>query len=418
MFTKKRIMQAVTVSLAAGMLLSGCSAGSSSSGGREQLTFWGPWSGDQVAQINQMTKKYNASQTKYTVKYTAQSSAMEQKLLTSMAAGDSPDVVLWDSFNTSTYAPKGALQPLNDLIKKDKIDTSTYYPAALDQLKYDGKTYGLPLVSDVRALVYNKTMLKDAGITTLPTTWDELLADAKKMTVYKNGKLEKSGFSLQGVGFFQMFLWQAGGESVSKDGKKATFNSAQGLEVLNFWKQLLDDHIYENGYDTNTDEFSAGNVAMKIDAPWDIPTLDKSGVDYGFAELPAGPTGIKASQTGGFGLVIPKGAKHADGAWDFIKWFAANKDNELAFCKIAQWLPADTEVAKDAYWKSEKWTPFIKSLEYARPRPTITGWSDASSKTLDPALQQFMAGRLTAKQALNQAESQINPLLEKAAANQ
>jgi multiple sugar transport system substrate-binding protein len=410
-----RIMQVAAVVVAAGMSLAGCGGTSSADGGSgetQNITFWGPWAGDQVAQIKTMTDKYNASQKKYKVTYTAQSSAMEQKLLTSIASGGAPDVVLWDSFQTGTYAPKGALTAIDDLVKKDNVNTDDYYPSALEQLKSNGKLYGLPLVSDVRVLAYNKTMFEKAGITSAPTNWDELYTDAKKLTVTKDGKLETSGLLL-GTGDFAQYLWQAGGKLSDDEGKKVAFNDAAGKEVLNYWKKLLDAGIYEPGFDTKTDQFAAGKAAMKWDAPWDFQTLDDSGIKYAFAEPPAGPNGDKASMTGGFSLVMPKGSKHADGAWDFVKWFAANEDNELAFCKVSQWLPANKNVAKDEFFQTEKWSPFIKALEYSHPRPQTTGWQDAWAKSMDANLQKFMTGDMSVDQVLSQSETQMNELLAK-----
>ncbi|MCI1936058.1 MAG: extracellular solute-binding protein, partial [Bifidobacteriaceae bacterium] len=188
----------------------------------------------------------------------------------------------------------------------------------------------------------------------------------------------------------------------------------EGMEVLNFWQKMLDAGVYEVGFEnTKTDQFAAGNAAMRLDAPWDWANLKASGVKYAFAEPPAGPNGDKGSMTGGFGLAIPKGAKHAEGAWDFIKWFAANEDNELAFCKLAQWLPADKAVAQDDYFKTDEWTPFVKSLEFAKARPQTPGWQEAAQKALDPYFQRFMNGELTAKQALDQSSQQMDSLLAK-----
>lgn len=414
----QKIIQVGALALAASLTLAGCGASSgasdSSSSGRQTVTMWGSWSGDQITQINQMTKKFNESQSKYEVKYVAQEE-VEQKLLTSIAGGQVPDLVMWDRYQTALYAPKGAVQSIDDKVKADKVDLDSFYPQALKEMKSGDKLYGLPLLVDVRSLAYNKTLFKKVGVS-VPTNWDELKSVAKKLTVTENGKLKQSGFLLNDPGLFSTWLWQAGGDLLSSDGTKTAFNSKQGLEVLNFWKSLMDDGVYTNGFADTSDVFASGKAAMKLDGPWDIPTLDKvSSLDWGVAEPPAGPNGDKGSIMGGFGLVIPTGAKQSDGAWAFMKWWATNKQNGIDFAKISGWLPANREAANDSYFtNNEKYAAFIKTLDYAKTRPVVAGMSDVEGKALTPALQKFMSGEISAQEALNQAQTQGDQILAQA----
>ncbi|NEG90336.1 ABC transporter substrate-binding protein [Bifidobacterium aerophilum] len=416
-----KIMQATALTLAGAMLFAGCgSADTASTGtndGKQTVTMWGSWSGDQIAQINQMTKKFNESQSKYEVTYVAQEQ-VEQKLLTAIAGGQVPDLVMWDRYQTALYAPKGAIQPIDDFVAKDGVDLDSFYPQAITEMKSGDKLYGLPLLVDVRSLAYNVDMFNKAGVKP-PTTWDELLETAKKLTVKDDsGKLVKSGFLLNDPGLFNMWLWQAGGELVSDDGTKTAFNSPEGLEVLDFWQKIFDEGIYTNGFADTNDVFAAGDAAMKLTGPWDIPTLDKAdGLNYAIAEPPAGPDGTKSSIMGGFGLVIPKGAKQSEGAWEFMKWWATSVENGVDFAKISGWFPANRDAANDSYFtENDKYAAFVKTLDYARTRPLVSGYSDVEGKALTPALQKFVSGELTAKEALTEAQTQGDQLLAKAGA--
>jgi multiple sugar transport system substrate-binding protein len=411
----RRIIGAAAALAAAALVLTGCSSGSSAGtgdGGKQQVTMWGSWSGDQVKQIDQMTSKFNASQSKYQVKYVPQE-LVEQKLLTAIAGGQVPDLVMWDRYQTSLYAPKGALQSIDDRVKADGVDTKAFYPQALSEMEYKDKLYGLPLLVDDRSLVYNQKIFADAGLTP-PTTWDELKSDAQKLTVTDGGKLKQSGFMLNDPGLFSMWLEQAGGKLVSDDGTKTAFDSPQGLDVLNFWKGLLDDGVYTNGFGDSNDVFAAGQAAMKYDGPWDVPSLNAAdGLDWGVTEPVTGPNGGKGAVMGGFGLVIPTGAKDADGAWAFEKWWATQKQNGVDFAKISGWIPANRDSANDQYFTGDpKLAGFVKTLDYAKVRPAIPGYSDVEGKALTPALQKFMSGQLTAQQALDQAAKQGDRILQ------
>ncbi len=61
------------------------------------------------------------------------------------------------------------------------MDTSRYLPSFLTAGQYDGKLYGLAPNVNTLALFYNKTLLKQAGVS-VPTTWAELSAAAMKLT--------------------------------------------------------------------------------------------------------------------------------------------------------------------------------------------------------------------------------------------
>jgi multiple sugar transport system substrate-binding protein len=227
------------VALASIAAVAGCASGSApSDSGPEKVVMWGSWSGDQVAQLDEQAAAFNASQKEYEVSYVAQE-LVEEKLLTALVGGEVPDVVLWDRYQTSLYAPKGALAPIDDYVKKDGIDLGVFYKPAASEMQVGDKLYGLPLLVDNRSLFYNRTQLDAAGLAA-PTTWDELKAAAIALTVKDGGKLSRAGFDMGDPGIFNMWLAQAGGSLLNSDETKTAFNSAEGLEVLGFWKQLMD----------------------------------------------------------------------------------------------------------------------------------------------------------------------------------
>lgn len=399
--------------IAALVALAGCSGGNApDSSGPEKVVFWGSWSGDQVAQLDAQTKAFNASQDKYAVSYVSQE-LVEQKLLTGIASGNVPDVLLWDRNQTALYAPKGALASVDDLVARDKVKLGDFYEEPLSEMEVGGKLYGLPLLVDNRSLFYNAKMLADAGVQP-PTTWAELKTAAEKLTVHDaSGKLTRSGFAVNDPGLFNMWLPQAGGELLTADGKNTAYNSPEGLAVLDYWKSLVDGGVYQQGFADGTDGFAEGTVAMKLDGPWALAGLDKvEGLDYGIVSPPAGPGGDTGAITGGFGLVIPKGAKNVEGAWAFMKWWTTQPQNGIDFAKVSGWIPANTVAANDSYFTGNPhYSAFIQTMKYAKVRPNIKGYSDVEGKALVPALQKFMSGEVGAQEALKEAQTQGDQIL-------
>ena len=404
--------------LAAAPLLAACGSSKSGSGsgggGVKNITMWGSFNGDQVKQINTQLAAFNSSQSAVHVTYQAQD-IVETKLLTAIASGTNiPDVVLWDRYQTSLYAPKGALSAIDDLIARDKVDTSDFFPAPYGEMTVGGKQYGLPMLVDNRSLVYNKTMLDKAGIKP-PTTWEELATAAQVLTQRDSGgKLKVSGFALDDPGLFNVWILQAGGQMLAADKKTTAFNSPAGQAVLSFWDDLLHNKkVYELGFAQGVDGFGTGQIAMKYDGPWNMPQYDKiSGFEYGVVPPPAGPGG-KGAITGGFGLVIPAQAKHRDAAWEFVKWWTTVPANGVAFAKIGSWLPGSVKASQDPYFGSGHWPAFVQTEGFAVVRPNVPGYSDVEGKALEPQLQNWMSGKTDAASALKNAASQGDQILAK-----
>ncbi|MBX9243865.1 ABC transporter substrate-binding protein [Actinotalea ferrariae] len=413
MSTARRAAGTVTVGLVTAFSLMACSSaspGSSSGddgdrgdGGPEAVTFWGSWSGDQIDQLDAQAAAFNEAQDEYEVTYVAQE-LVEEKLLTGLASGQVPDVVLWDRYQTSLYVPRGALAPIDDLIERDGVDVGQFYEQAMGEMVVDDQTYGLPLLVDNRSLFFNPTVLEEAGLEP-PTTWDELRTVAAQVTQREGGSLSRAGFSLGDPGLFNMWLRQAGGSMFSEDGTTTAFNSPEGLEVLEFWQSILDDGTFELGFGEGVDAFAEGDLVMKYDGPWALSGLDAAEVEYGIVEPVAGPDGDKAAGMGGFGLVIPEGAPNPEGAWEFIKWWTTQPENGVSFAEISGWIPANVEAANDPYFTDDpRYAAFIAAMDYATVRSRVAGASDVEGKALIPALQKFMAGDATAEEALAEAQ--------------
>ncbi|MFC3918708.1 ABC transporter substrate-binding protein [Deinococcus metalli] len=349
-----------------------------------ELVFWGGWTGEGEQQIQTMVRAYNKSQNKVHVTYVPQQDVVT-KFLTASAAGNAPDVMIWDRFETALYAPKNVLAPVNAYLTRDRIDTSGFYGEALRELSVGNTVYGLPLTVDARALFYNKKLLTAAGVQP-PKTWADLRAAAIKLTKRDaSGKLLVSGFALDDVGLFSMWLKQAGGSMLTPDGKKTAFNSPAGLKVLEFWDTLLNkDKVYEIGFGRGEgnaqDPFVTGKIAMGYNGPWNISSYRKYGkeLDFGIAPPPKGPTGAQGAGMGGFGLALTQASKNKDAGWDFIKWWLATPANALMWGKSSNNIPGNLRAAGDAYFQKDAfWKPITDTLKFAtirRPCPAIHPW--------------------------------------------
>lgn len=394
----------------------------SASAEKTELTMWGGWSGDSITQFTEMLDSYNAAQDAVHITYQYVDN-MEQKLLTAIAGGETCDVVLWDRFNTSSYAPKGALLAIDDMVAADGVDLTQFFAPTVDEMTYDGKLYGLPTMVDTRVLFCNVDLLTEAGIDyTTITSWSALKAAAKAATKRDDaGAMVQSGFVMNDVGLFSAYLWQAGGELINTETTPATcaFNSDAGRAVLNYWDEMINvEKVYEVGFNEayNNQAFIAGKAAIMVSGPWDLEKVKAAGINLAIMPCPGNDGNDPASSMGGFGLAIPALAAHSREAMDFIEWWACSAENSLLFTKINGYLPANVAAAADPYIADDPYlSALFNAFQYGRIRPKTLGYSSMESLAMTPQWQLFMSGEISAEEALNNAERQGNDVLAEAA---
>src|SRR5919199_1362073 len=159
------------------------------------------------------------------------------KILTQIAAGTPPDVIMMGSDIAAAWARRGnALRALDDVLKRDKIEPDkVFYPALSQMARSTGKYYGLPqLTATDRAYLFmNKDVVEAAGLNAAkgPQSWEELVDWSAKLTKRDGGALSQIGLASPGAPFID-WLARNNGKVFSDDGAKAVFDDAAGQETL------------------------------------------------------------------------------------------------------------------------------------------------------------------------------------------
>lgn len=348
---------------------------------------------------------------------------VERKLILSIAGGVPPDVVRFYAHLGGELMSRTALEPLDDLIKRDNYDITDFYKVGLIQNSYKDKLYGIPWVLTPNALFYNKTLFKKAGFNPNkpPANWNELEVYAKKLTkLDKNGNISQVGFDgfLYNPNNFALYTWQSGGDIISKN-NKAVFNSKIGISALTWMRDFLKDEVgsvnklmvFSSNYKGATqDPFGLGLVGMRIDGPYRIPDLKKyfPNLDYGVAAIPYSK--MQTSEVVGNSLVIPRGSKHKEAAWKFIKFAASSKELELMF-KGRGRIPARISTAKSPAFYSDKiMKVFIDQIPHGKSIPVAAGWQEASDK-LAREIEKALKGDKSPADALNNAAKSVDNII-------
>ena len=145
-----------------------------------------------------------------------------QGFLTSVAAGNPPDVVRMDRAIIGTYIAEGALEPLDQCISNMGIDMSQYRTPAVDAVTVDGAVYGIPEFYDSRIILVNDSVVEDAGLTSADidtSDWDKL-AQVNEQLLQKDGDTpSRIGFDPKLPEFLPLWAKANGADIVSADGK-------------------------------------------------------------------------------------------------------------------------------------------------------------------------------------------------------
>ena len=142
------------------------------------LTFWGAYgnggnSVQQDALNNTLIPAFEAAHPGVTVKYVdIPYDSLLQKLTTSAAGGELPDLVRADLGWVPQFAKLGVLVPLSDAMADYKTLGAATYPGSLSTNLYKGKYYGLPLDTNTRVLITSQDALDKAGLSAPPKTLD------------------------------------------------------------------------------------------------------------------------------------------------------------------------------------------------------------------------------------------------------
>lgn len=352
------------------------------------------------------------------------SKEIEQKTLTSIAGGKSPDVVNLNPNFTSKMAEEGALSDIEKLVSTDvKI---SYLPNIWKASSIGEKTYGFPWYLSTAITIYNKDLLKKAGLdeNKPPKNFEELAKMGEQLKAKTGNYIYTPNFADNGK--FLEYMVQDGITLLSEDKKKATFNTPEAEKFMNFWidlakKGIIPKDSVTQGHREAIDKFQAGQTAVLLSGPQFLNIIKQNAPQLyssiGVSSQLSGNSGKVG--VGVMNLVIPESSKNKEQAVK-LATFITNKENQLEFCKLVTILPSVSEALKDEYFTK---VPEKASLEEQAKKisaeqinsaqvllPSVNKWSELS-KIFDQYFQQAFLGQITAKEALSKSEEEWNKIL-------
>lgn len=334
------------------------------------------WDITNFAHLQKMQETFEAENPDITLNFITIPTDYANTMVTKLAAGEVPDVMMLAMDQVPRYANAGLLTPITDLASQEYIDS--LYPVVKNALTVDGTMYAAGRDVTPKVMYLNTAMFEAAGIPIPADTWtiDDFLALAQQLTS-GTGVEEQWGYYWANYPDQTFALIAAfGGQMYSEDGTHSVLSTDEKtMQALQFMYDLY------NTYDVaptaaeaaqfGTGEFApfmANKVAMQIGSLSTASALDAAETQYTVLPIPY-INGV--SQTSSFvnTWTIPANAANPDLSWRVVEFLSGKEGQQIAL-DMKFGLPASTLVDTSEF---EAATPFnkyyVQALDTAVPYP-------------------------------------------------
>ncbi|MGW2568893.1 ABC transporter substrate-binding protein [Streptomyces sp. NPDC001537] len=360
---------AVTMSLA--LVASACGGGSSTGGGSNDspktLTYWASNQGASIAvdkKVLQPELDKFEKQTGIKVKLEVVPwSDLLNRILTATTSGQGPDVLNIGNTWSASLQATGALLPW-DAGNFAKIGgKDRFVDSALGSTGAQGKDpAAVPLYSMAYALYYNKQIFADAGISKPPATWDELVADGKKIKAKGRSPLGAEGANLsENIHHVFVFAKQHGADFFTADGKPDFTGDGVVAAVKQYVDLMAKDKVIPTGdaeyaQNQSVSDFAKGKQAMLLwqSAAANLKSQGMSESAYGIAPVPVQSgtpgTGTQVnSMVAGINLAVFKNTDNLDGATKFVRFMTDDAEQKILNTAYSSIPPVKTAQSDAAF---------------------------------------------------------------------
>lgn len=367
------------------------------------------------------------------------------RFFTAMAAKSAEwDGVVGDSQWLGQGATSGYYVDLTDFMKSNGIDKSVT-PATLQYYgEYpagSGKYWAFPTEGDADGWAYRKDLFDDPANQAafkakygrdlaVPKTFAELKDVATFFTqkdkglygvaIYTQKDYDAITMGVENTMFPWGGVWQDKNNNVM-----GVVNSQQNIDAVQFYKDLYDccqaPGLSNAFYAETNDAFTSGKAVMAMNYFAFFPALtnpatNKFAAGTSFFPNPAGPTGGHGAALGGQGLSVINfiDDAHKQAMFDFIKWFAAEK-NQAQWAAFGGYTCNANVLKTDTFLKSQPYNPaFAETMTFVKDFWNIPIYAQLLQVTQTNFSKYIVEGQGTAKDTMDTIAAAHDKILKDA----
>lgn len=265
----------------------------------------------------------------------------EKRTLASVLSDNPPDLINLNPDFSATLAQKGTLYEIST------ENTAQFNDEIIESLKYNGKLYSLPWYATSAVTIYNKALLKKAGVD-IPKTYKE----AGEVASIIKGKTGAFVF-LPNITENDTML-----KILNKFGVNSanTINSEKSVEVFDFFKNLYSKNLIPRESITQThrealEKYMSEKIVL-FQAGANFLNMIKENAPSTYKNTDVAPQMVGELGQNDFSLmnfVIPLRAKHKEEALKFAL-FLTNEKNQLELAKLTNIIATNKKALKDDFY--------------------------------------------------------------------
>ena len=403
---------------------------------KTEVVWWHAMGGFLGERVNDITKKFNASQNEYEVKAINKGSYNETLTagIAAYRAKTHPQIIQVFEVGTQTMLSSGAIYPVFQLMKDQgiKIDWEDFISVVKTYYSKGGNLYSMPFNSSTPILYYNKTAFEKAGLNpqVAPETFEEI-GKAAKAVVSKGAA--KIGFTISWPSWTlveNMHTWHDQSFADQQNGftgmaTQLKINGKLGMQVFEMLTRWQKEGIFTySGRGSRGDQpVINGEAAIGLASTALVGTMTKtSKFDWGTGNLPrlAGyPQGN--SIIGGASLWVMKGHKKEvyKGVAKFLE-FLGQPEQQAWWHAQTGYFPISRAAIKalpaDHFRNnSNLWTAFAQ-ITKGKTTPNSQGIRlgnfAAVRDIIEAEMENTLSGKKSPKEGLDEAVKKGNAVLK------
>lgn len=346
-----------------------------------------------------------------------------EKLLTAFAGDATPDLAQVGNTWLPEMQALGALEPLEPwLARTPAVAAADYFEGIWATNAPAGQRVGVPWYVDTRLMFVRQDLLAQAGIPSMPVSWDDWRATLARLR--QQGMDKPLLLPTNESAPLLALALQQPDEVLRDGGRYGNFSGPGFRKALSFYLERFQrgeaPGVSEVQIGNLWQEFGRGHFAFYMSGPWDIgefkrrlpPELANAWIT---AELP-GPDGPGLSTAGGASLAMFKRSRHKPEVWALISYLS-RPDVQLEFYRLTGDLPArrsawalplnGATLAEDRHAAA-----FHRQLQRVRAAPAVPEW-ERIEKEMQLAATRAVHGVTDLDTTVRLLDAKVDGILEK-----
>jgi arabinogalactan oligomer/maltooligosaccharide transport system substrate-binding protein len=367
------------------------------------IQIWHGWSGAYADAISKVFDDYNKNNKDGITVQLSNPGDLNNSLQVAIPAGQGPDIIAWADDQIGNNVLAGNIAPLDKYGVTTDFLKSTYEPAAVNGVVYNGHIWALPEAQEGVTLICNSAVVKPTDFPTDPKDFAGLLKlatdfHAKNPTKYLFYNQAFDTANSNGDAYHVSPVFYGFGAFYVKEDGSVGVDSPEALKAGQWIADASKVLPQQSSQDQGLAALTGGNAGCMWTGPWELADIKKSGISYFIQPFGSPFVGIKVEMM--TTNAVDRG--NADAVVKVLKYFnSADVQKGLSIANST--IPAATAALNDpAVAKNSDVVGFGKQFALGVPQPN-TPYMNALWGPVGQAEIAIFAGKQSPKDALTAA---------------